>query len=444
MSKLFSFLFGKPLPSYDSPFLSGREKRKVLSRSYTGQYICHDGFLKPEASPHGAVIAPSGGGKTSAFILNSLFTLPKNISCIVLDAGGDIFRTTKGHLTRQGFLIKLLDLDDPKAGLKYNPLHRAEPYDVSISRLATILIEANGKGQGDPFWNQSAIMFLELMLNALLAKNQKDRPKNLTSLFEMVNIYGTSEQPSLDAFVLKHLSEKSQLEYLSFVEATSEKVRASIISVAKASLSKVTTLGELTENESLFFEEARSKPCIIFIKAREDLIGSTYSFLLSCLYSQLFTFLMELPLEGKPYLPIRVMADEFSSYKIPQFETLITVLRRRLVFVSIILQNLSQLQVYGQHEADTILANCSSLLIFPGVGDSTAERISRMLGTYEKDGKQLPVMSPKEIRMLPRGKALFIHSNLKPMIVRVKGWYQIPRFRKLAFLDQDKKKGGVS
>lgn len=441
MSKLFKFLFGRELEP-ESPFLSPYDRRKLISRKNQGAYVSQNGNLPSKANPHCLVVAPSGGGKTTSYIIPSLLSMKADRSAVVFDAGGDIHAITAGHLIQQGFAVKVIDVEHHDQSELFNPLYRATN-DMAIQKIASILVDVNyqdGK-TGDPFWPDSAKHVLKLLLQAILSKKQQSKPKTLTTLYELLNMFMT-EQQDLDEFMIANLPAKSQLEYMAFMESQNEKVQQTVLQVCKTALSNVTTLEILISDETLHFESLRTTPTVLFVKVREDQIPY-YSFIISIFYAQLLDMLMKLEKEGETYLGVTILADEFTSYKVPNVENLITVLRRRKVYLAIILQSLSQLEVYGKHPADTIISNCSTLLVFPGVGDSTATRIEHMLGTYEQEGKQVKVMTSREIRMMKKNEVLFIHSNYPPKVIRMKPYFEVRKFNKRVNLPIDEKGGST-
>jgi type IV secretion system protein VirD4 len=441
MSKLFKFLFGRELEE-ESPFLAPYQERKLINRKNTGAYVCQSGNLPADAKPNALICAPIGGGKTTGYIIPSLLSAKADRSFVVFDPGGDVLETTSGYLSEQGFSIKVLDFESHNSSEKFNPLYRVTD-DMSIQKIADILVDVNyqdGK-TGDPFWPDSAKHVLKLLIQAILSKSQNTKPKTLGTLYELLTMFGT-EQQELDEFMITNLPEKVQLEYMAFMEAQTEKVRQTILSVCKTALSKVTTLENLISEETLHFECLRTTPTVLFVKVREDQIPF-YRFIIGIFFTQLFDMLMELKKPGDTYHRVVILGDEYSSYalKSMQMHQLITVLRRRQVYLSIILQSLSQLEIIGKHESDTIIANCSTLFIFPGVGDSTASRIERMLGTYEKDGKQVKVMTAREIRMMKQNEILFIHSNYPPKVIKMKPYFEVRKFKKRVNLPSGKKGG---
>ncbi|MGG8496832.1 type IV secretory system conjugative DNA transfer family protein [Tenacibaculum sp. TC6] len=442
MADLLDFLFG----DYKNPntrFLEGRQKRKLLNKKNIGVYICEDGNLPEDAQPHLCLLGGSGAGKTTRYLINSILSLTTiEKSIIVFDAGGDIFDITSEYASSIGFKIKVIDFESQNQ-LRFNPLHRIKPDDLmGIQMVAQILI-TSGEKQNDKneFWNASAISILVLIIEAVVSDNQTTKPKTLETVYELLNMFCTDEQPLLDAFMLKHISEKSRTEYLSFVQSQTEKVLMTVLSVCKTALSRTKPLNRLMGEESLFFEEIRQIPTIIYLKISENLI-SHYSFAITLFYYQIFQFLMILPKKNEKYIPVQILADEANSFKIPDMENLISVLRRRKVFLSTLWQSYSQISsLFGKDGANTVLGNSSTILVLPGIGSDTADRISHMLGTFENEkGYQQKVMTSREIRMMKKGTALFIHSNYPPAIVSTKGWYEVRKYRNRANI---KKKGGV-
>lgn len=444
MSQFFKFLFGKDLDS-DSPFLSILDRQKLLNSRNKGAYISQSSRLPADAKPHALIVAPSGGGKTTSYIIPSLLAMtPDKGSVVVFDPGSDVYHLTAGYLQQSGFKVKVIDFENHDLSERFNPLHRAKD-DMAIQKVASVLVDVNYQGasgsSSDPFWSDSAKHVLRLLIQAIMSEKQKSKPKTLTTLYELLNLFGT-EQKELDEFMILNLPEKAQLEYMAMIESQTEKVQQTILSVCKTALSKVNTLENLTSDETLHFESIRKTATVLFVRIAENQIPY-YSFIISLFYVQLLDMLMILPKGEETYLPVTILADEFTSFKVQNVENLITVLRRRRVNLIIVLQSLSQLEVYGKHPAETIISNCSTIIIFPGVGESTASKIEQMLGTYEQEGRQVKVMTSREIRMMKSHHVLLIHSNLPPAVIKLLPWYKVRRFKNRANLPIGEK-GGLS
>ena len=151
-------------------------------------------------------------------------------------------------------------------------------------------------------------------------------------------------------------------------------------------------------------------------------------------YSQLFNEMME-RLHQKNDLPIYCILDEFGNMNIPRFPSIITTIRKYKVSVSIILQNISQLnEVYSQNKAKTILdGGIASKLILSGADLELATTLERMFGKRKKleetaDGsyvyENIDVMSVSEIRTMKDNEALFVYANKRPLKLDIKPYYK--------------------
>ena len=154
---------------------------------------------------------------------------------------------------------------------------------------------------------------------------------------------------------------------------------------------------------------------------------------------------MQMPTETEK--SIFFFLDEFGNLgRLPGFSSLITAVRKRRVSVSLVLQSITQLnEMYGDNGAEIIMENCASKLYFPGLSIKTCEMLSRTLGkkTVFYDAKEFsesdvvlqqelkqkrevakPLLFPDEIRRMEKNKALFLHSNLAPMMLDILPYYE--------------------
>jgi len=150
-----------------------------------------------------------------------------------------------------------------------------------------------------------------------------------------------------------------------------EKTIQSFISTANIALSPIginDNLEKLTYSHNIDFKNLRKEKSVIYIRVEQQ-YQEQYSFLLNLFYSQLFNEMMEkLPLRND--LPIYCLLDEFGNMNIPKFSSIITTIRKYKVSISIIIQNINQLnEIYSVNKAKTILdGGIASKLIFSGAG----------------------------------------------------------------------------
>lgn len=103
--------------------------------------------------------------------------------------------------------------------------------------------------------------------------------------------------------------------------------------------------------------------------------------LLNLLYSQALHELCDsadCSPDGRLKVPVRFIMDDFAANAvIPDFDKVISVIRSREIYVSLILQSLSQLDsMYGKDRAMTIINNCDSCLYLGGQDVETARYIA--------------------------------------------------------------------
>lgn len=103
--------------------------------------------------------------------------------------------------------------------------------------------------------------------------------------------------------------------------------------------------------------------------------------LLNLLYSQALHELYDsadCSPDGRLKVPVRfIMGDFAANAVIPDFDKVISVIRSREIYVSLILQSLSQLNsMYGKDRAMTIINNCDSCLYLGGQDVDTARYIA--------------------------------------------------------------------
>lgn len=166
---------------------------------------------------------------------------------------------------------------------------------------------------------------------------------------------------------------------------------------------------------------------------------TSLNFLVNILYTQLFQELFRIAddkYKGQLPMPVHFVMDEFANVALPDdFQSILSVMRSRNIFVSIILQNLSQLKALYEKDWESITGNCDQTLYLGGNENSSQKYISEMLGketidnnTYGKTvgrngsystnyqimGRDL--LSIDEVRMLDNNKCILMIRGEKPIM----------------------------
>ena len=186
---------------------------------------------------------------------------------------------------------------------------------------------------------------------------------------------------------------------------------------------------------------------------------STFNFLISMIYSQLFNLLCDKADDvygGKLPVHVRCLIDECANIgQIPNFDKLIATIRSREISASIILQSQSQLKTIYKDAADTIVGNCDSTLFLGGKEKSTLKEISELLGketidslsqsenrgaqtshglSYQKLGKEL--MTQDEIAVMDGGKCILQLRGVRPFLSNKYDITKHPKYRQLSDYDK--------
>lgn len=437
-----------------SRFAIKREIQKFLRKKYHGLLIDGTRRIKQSLSVrHVAIIAPSGQGKTTNYVIPNVLGLPEFInpktklpaSMAITDPKGELYALTSKYLKDQGYNIKIIEVDKPHTSEHFNPLKRANT-DKELAKVAQIIVESGlPDAKSGDFWVNSAKMLLTTILKIVKRSVVPEEHQNLHNVKRFVDLMGGDGKSLLD-FVLQCTDPNAITEYASFVEQQSETL-SNILLTLKAALKDLASdeICQLTKDDTLDFESLRNEKTVLYIVTPFSDI-EYYRFILTILYSQIFSFCDKVD-KGHDII---FMLDEFGNLgKIPAFPQLITTLRSKGCSVSIILQDIEQLRmVYGKSGSSTIInGGCSSKIFFGGIQNmETLQEVSKMLGTKTleqktSDGKELspiarPLMLPDEINKMKIGTGLFLSAGQYPVKISMKQ-YSDTRLKKRVQKDKD-------
>ena len=111
---------------------------------------------------------------------------------------------------------------------------------------------------------------------------------------------------------------------------------------------------------------------------------STFNFLISMIYSQLFNLLCEKADDvygGRLPVHVRCLIDECANIgQIPNLEKLMATIRSREISACLVLQAQSQLKALYKDNADTIIGNCDSSIFLGGKEPGTLKELNQALG----------------------------------------------------------------
>ncbi len=373
-----------------------------------------------------ALIAPTGSGKTTRFVIPNILNCSGNI--VVTDPSGEIFKATSGHMQNRGYKMQILAPSDLQNSLRFNPLKRFDTKQ-ELKQITTTLAQNNAGN--DPFWTTSANNLLYVFLSAL--KNLPDKNMaHLGNVRKLLNNCGADGE-LINDFMTQHLNDEEFDEFKAFL-AQDIKVISSILSSARTALDLWSDqdIVNLTGSDNIDLDALRDGKTIIYVIVPEDKI-KYFSIVINLFYSACFTHCIKH--NGKP---VFFFLDEFGNLgSINNFASIITTLRKRKCSISIILQELSQIEaIYGKNDSKSIFSGgCANKLFYSGLDLETCKYLENVLGhstaydtTFQgvDDKAQTvakPLMSTDQIRMLNKSKGVLISGSELPINIKMPPFY---------------------
>ena len=473
--RLFSrFFFGSENKFHSASWMSGWNRRKILHPDNDGLILeAHNRISKELSMTHCLCYSPTGGGKSTAYCIPNLLTLSqrknsknknskwsKGASIVISDPSGTIYRKTEKYLRSQRINVQVFDVENISA--RYNRLQNIESFS-EYHQIATILVDAsNPDFKGDSFWLDNAKSIISLTIRALknryeilkeIEENKEDseiivevEEVNLKMIYRYLTYFNTDKQEFVDKEFAKYLDADGFQEFKSIM-GNDSKLLGSMITSARTSLSKLSDphIADLTSTNTLDFTALRNEPTAIFFIVPEKLV-SYNQYLTTLVFDDLFSFLSknkkELNNDSDNFLPVYCILDEFANIgKLPDFGSVISQIRKYDVSISIIIQDIKQLvDLYGSSVCSVILSNTINHIFFAGLNLETTRNISAVLGSVRKTVEDengikkeviYPLLHSDEIRMLPQNRAIFISGNKRPIMLKLKRYYQHSRYKKM-------------
>lgn len=391
------------------------------------------------------VIGGTGSGKTRFWLKPNL--LQMHSSYVVTDPKGNIVIECGNALLKFGYDIRIFNTINFKKSMHYNPFAYIRS-EKDILKLVTTLI-ANTKGDGktgDDFWIKAET----LLYCALIGYIHYEAPieeQNFATLIELINVMEVREddedfQNPVD-LVFEELAKQNPdhfavRQYKKYKLAAGKTAKSILISCgARLAPFDIQEVREITMYDELQLDTLGDKKTALFLIMSDT--DSTFNFLISMIYSQLFNLLCEKADDvygGRLPVHVRCLIDEVANIgQIPNLEKIVATIRSREISACLILQTQSQLKAIYKEHADTIIGNMDSSIFLGGSEPTTLKELSQSLGketidiyntgesrgretshtlNYQKLGKELA--SIDELAVLDRSKCILKLNGVRPFL----------------------------
>ena len=391
------------------------------------------------------VVGGSGSGKTRFFIKPNLMQL--HSSYVVTDPKGSIAVECGKLMLRNGYKVKIFNSINFKKSHHYNPFAYIHS-EKDILKLVTTLI-ANTKGDGksgDDFW-QKAETLLYTALIGYIHYEAPEEEQNFATLIEFINAMEVREddetfENNVD-LAFKELASREPnhfavRQYKKYKLAAGKTAKSINISCgARLAPFDIQELREITMYDELELDTLGDRKTALFLIMSDT--DSTFNFIISMIYSQLFNLLCEKADDvygGRLPVHVRCLIDECANIgQIPNLEKLMATIRSREISACLVLQAQSQLKALYKDNADTIIGNCDSSIFLGGKEPGTLKELNQALGketidtfntgesrgrevshslNYQKLGKDLATID--ELAVLDGGKCILQLRGVRPFL----------------------------
>ena len=409
------------------------------------------------------VIGGSGSGKTRFFIKPNLMQCQSKdypVSFVVTDPKGSIVVECGKLLEKNNYRIKIFNTINFSKSMHYNPFAYIHSEKDILKLVNTLICNTKGDGKsGDDFWVKAETL-LYCALIGYIHYEAPEEEQNFATLIELVNAMEvreddeTFENPvdiafkELEKDKPNHFAVRQYKKYKLAAGKTAKSINIScgarLAPFDIAELREITmydeleldTLGDKIYDNPDAKDGSFKKAALFLIMSDTD---STFNFLISMIYSQLFNLLCEKAddqYKGRLPVHVRCLIDEAANIgQIPNLEKLMATIRSREISACLVLQAQSQLKALYKDNADTIIGNCDTSIFLGGKEPTTLKELNQALGketidtfntgesrgrevshslNYQKLGKDLATVD--ELAVLDGSKCILQLRGVRPFL----------------------------
>ena len=242
------------------------------------------------------IIGTAGSGKSRFYVGPNI--LQANTNYIITDPSGDLFNQYAKFLENEGYTVDKIDLTDMYHSSRYNPLFYIEN-EKDVFTLVNMISEnmsSAGADKEEPIWKNTKEALIKAIILYLWKYTEDDSAKNLTNVLRIISSAKMDDDDSYENAVDEIFRNIRSIDpngaaisqYDIFASAGAGKTRDSIIISANSMLALfgLDDVRHLTSSDNVHLETfADTKRAIFLCIPTED---TTYNFIASMLYSQLF------------------------------------------------------------------------------------------------------------------------------------------------------------
>lgn len=419
---------------------------------------------------HALMIGAAGVGKTAFWLYPCIeYACASGMSWLSTDTKGDVMRNYGNIAKQYGYNVSVIDLRNPTRSNGNNLLHlvnkymdlyqknpntlvykaKAEKYAKIISKTIILSgMDAASFGQNAYFYDAAEGLLTATIL--LVAEFCEPEKRHIVSVFKIIQeLLAPSQKKGKNQFqqLMELLPDDHKAKW--FAGAALNTAEQSMASVMSTALSRLNSFLDSELEQLLCFdteidaEKFCTEKSAIFVVMPEE--NPNTFFMISLIIQQLYREILAVADEQGGKLKNRCIffCDEFGTLpKIESAEMMFSASRSRRLQIVPIIQSFSQLDKnYGKEGAEIIVDN-TQLTIFGGFApnSSSAEVLSKALGSRTvmsgsvsrsrndpSESLQMierPLLTPDELKSLPKGNFVVMKTGVHPMRVKLKLFFK--------------------
>ena len=419
---------------------------------------------------HVLMIGAAGVGKTAFWLYPCIeYACASGMSFLSTDTKGDVMRNYGNIAKEYGYRASVIDLRNPTRSNGNNILYLVNKYtDLYAANLDQIVYKAKAEkyakiisktiilsGMDAASFGQNAYFYdaAEGLLTAtilLVAEFCAPEKRHIVSVFKVIQeLLAPSKKKGKNQFqqLMELLPNEHKAKW--FAGAALNTAEQSMASVMSTALSRLNAFLDTELEQLLCFDTeidaetfCNEKSAIFVIMPEEN--PNTF-FMISLIIQQLYREILAVADENGGKLKNRCVffCDEFGTLpKIESAEMMFSASRSRRLQIVPIIQSFAQLEKnYGKEGAEIIVDNTQDT-IFGGFApnSSSAETLSKALGSRtvmsgsvsrsKNDPSQSlqmierPLLTPDELKSLPKGDFIVMKTGAHPMRVHLKLFFK--------------------
>ncbi len=418
-----------------------QKQNKILTRHVRLGLDTH----KHRRSLNVLVIGGSGAAKTRGYVKPNI--LEANTNYVITDPKMEVLTDTGGYLKKKGYDVRVLNLVNLEQSDGYNPFCYLRDEKDALKLVNTLIQATTPKGshESDPFWTKSETALLQAII-LMLHQEAPAYEQNFSMVMRVLEYAEVREDDDdyispLDllfkAMEHEHPESVALRQYKVFKQAAGKTAKSILVSAAvRLAPFNLPQIKAITDHDDMDLYTLGEKKCALYAVIPDN--DTTFNFLVSLLYSQIFQALYYCADQihhGALPCHVHFILDEAPSVNLPGLPRELATMRSRNISCSTIIQNMAQIKELYKDSWETIPGNSDTLLYLGGNEASTHKYISEALGkstidtkthgqtkgrsgsystNFQISGREL--LTPDEVRMLDNRYCILFIRGARPVL----------------------------